>query len=273
MTITGQPRSGDGTAPGPNPAGIGSDVVWHDAENGSYGADLKLWERLAREGGAPVADLGAGTGRVSLHLARRGIPVIAIDNDPPLLEALDERARAAGLGPDALRTVAADAEDLGELGLEIGTVIAPMQLVHLLDGQAGRARLLRGALRALPAGGRFHLALLGPDAEEEVGDDLTPAPLPDVREQDGWVYSSLPVAVGWSEDVIQIHRRRELVSPAGELLSEHHMIELDRLTPGELETEAAEAGFRVLERIEIPLTAEHVGSVVVSLEAPAEGAR
>ncbi len=40
-------------------------------------------------------------------------------------------------------------------------MIAPMQLVHLLDGAAGRARLLRGALEILPAGGRIHLALLG----------------------------------------------------------------------------------------------------------------
>ncbi len=254
-----------GPKPAATPAGIGDDVIWHDAENGSYGADLKLWERLAGEGGGTVVDLGAGTGRVSLHLARRGIDVVAVDNDALLLEALAGRAGAAGL---TVRTVAADARDLGALGLEAATVIAPMQLVHLLDGADGRARLLGGALQTLPAGGRIHLALLGTDAEAEVGDDLTPAPLPDVREQDGWVHSSLPVAVGWGDDVIQIHRRRELVSPAGELLSEHHMIELDRLTPDELEAEASGLGLRVLERTEIPLTSEHVGSVVVSLEVP-----
>lgn len=245
--------------------GIGNPVVWHDAENGGYAADLALWERLALEGGGPVVDVGAGTGRVSLHLARRGIETIALDTEPELLAALGERAEAAGL---SVRTVAADARDLGSLGIEATTVIAPMQLAHLLGGAEGRARMLRGALAVLPAGGRLHLALLSESAEEEVGDELTPAPLPDVREQDGWVHSSLPVAVGWGDGLIQIHRRRQLVSPAGELLEEHHMIQLDQLSPAELEAEAAELGFAVLERAEVPLTSDHVGSVIVSLEAP-----
>jgi SAM-dependent methyltransferase len=255
----------EGHGAGTGAQGIGSAVVWHDAENGGYAADLSHWERLAREGGGPVLDLGAGTGRVSLHLARLGIETIALDNEPELLEALSERAQAAGLD---VRTVTADARELGSLGLDAPTVIAPMQLAHLLDGPEGRARLLRGALEVLPPGGRIHLALLSEAAETEVGDELTPPPLPDVREQDGWVHSSLPVAVGWGNGVIQIHRQRQLVSPAGELHEEHHMIQLDQLSPAELEAEASALGFEVLERSEVALTSDHVGSVVVSLEAP-----
>jgi SAM-dependent methyltransferase len=245
--------------------GIGSPVVWHDAENGGYAADLALWERLALEGGGTVLDIGAGTGRVSLHLARRGIETIALDTEPELLAALGERAQAAGL---SVRTVAADARDLGSLGIEAMTVIAPMQLAHLLGGAEGRARMLAGALAVLPPGGRLHLALLSESAKQEVGDELTPDPLPDVREQDGWVHSSLPIAVGWGDGFIQIHRRRQLVSPAGELLEEHNMIQLDQLSPAELEAEAARLGFAVLERSEVPLTSDHVGSVLVSVEAP-----
>ena len=48
-------------------------VIWHDLECGAYAADLALW-RCARPTrcGDPVLDVGAGTGRVALDLARRG---------------------------------------------------------------------------------------------------------------------------------------------------------------------------------------------------------
>ncbi len=144
-----------------------------------------------------------------------------------------------------------------------------MQLAHLMRGREGRRRLLAGALETLPPGGRFHLALLTEAAEEELGDERTPAPLPDVRERDGWVHSSLPVAVVFGAAGIEVHRRRELVSPAGDLQVTEHVITLDYLSADELEREAAELGWIVGERIDVALTAEHVGSVIVNLEAPA----
>ncbi|MBV9839279.1 MAG: hypothetical protein JO156_14285, partial [Solirubrobacterales bacterium] len=53
-------------------------VVWHDLECGSYHEDLELWRELARRHGDPVLEIGAGTGRVSLELARRGHRVVAL---------------------------------------------------------------------------------------------------------------------------------------------------------------------------------------------------
>lgn len=246
-------------------ATLGDPVVWHDAENGSYSADLPLWERLTRDGEGPVADLGAGTGRVALHLARRGLDVIAVDSAPELLAALGQRAERAGV---RVRTVTHDARDLASSGIAAATLLAPMQFAHLMGGTEGRRRLLSGARALLPPKGRFHLALLGDSAEEDVGDESTPAPLPDVREADGWVYSSRPLAVDFAADGIHILRLRELVSPAGDLESEEHIVTLDYVTADELEAEARECGWNVLERTVVPLTEAHVGSLVVSLEAP-----
>ncbi|HEV2753333.1 MAG TPA: class I SAM-dependent methyltransferase, partial [Solirubrobacteraceae bacterium] len=78
-------------------------VLWHDLECGGYSADLALWRELAGDPGSlggPVLDLGAGTGRVALDLARRGHEVVALDLDETLLRAL--RGRARGLAVEAV---------------------------------------------------------------------------------------------------------------------------------------------------------------------------
>ena len=67
-------------------------VIWHDLECGAYAEDLPLWRALAAEHGDPVLDVGAGTGRVTLDLARAGHRVTALDRDPELLDALAQRA-------------------------------------------------------------------------------------------------------------------------------------------------------------------------------------
>nr|MBA3301962.1 hypothetical protein [Thermoleophilaceae bacterium] len=59
-------------------------VLWHDVECAAYTADLGLWEELCSGDGA-VLDIGAGSGRVSLHLARAGCSVTAIDSHPELV--------------------------------------------------------------------------------------------------------------------------------------------------------------------------------------------
>jgi predicted RNA methylase len=81
-------------------------TIWHDVECGAYSADLALWEEMAGEAGGPVLELGCGTGRVALHLARRGYPVVGVDLDPELVAALSERA-----GGLPVQAIAADARD------------------------------------------------------------------------------------------------------------------------------------------------------------------
>jgi SAM-dependent methyltransferase len=69
-----------------------TDVLWHDIECGGYDLDLPLWRELAGREGSPVLDVGAGTGRVALDLARRGHEVVAPRPQRGALEALRERA-------------------------------------------------------------------------------------------------------------------------------------------------------------------------------------
>jgi SAM-dependent methyltransferase len=237
-------------------------VIWHDVECAAYDLDLPLWRALAERAGGPLLDIGAGTGRVALDLARRGYDVTAIDADPDLVHELRARARKRKLHIEAH---AADTRSF-ELGHEYTLAIAPMQVVQLLGGASGRRSALAAIRRHLPIGGVFAAALADPfDGLPDEG-ELMP-PIPDIRDVDGWVYSSTPVAVRREAAAAAIDRHRQSVSPAGEISEWVATIELDLVTADELEAEAADCGFQARERGWIPDTAEWTGSTVVMLEA------
>ena len=128
-------------------------AIWHDLECGSYTEDLAFWRALADRRGGPVLDVGAGTGRVALELARAGHSVVAIDLYDDLLEEL--RRRAEGLD---VTTIVADARSFW-LGIEVPLCIAPMQTIQLMGGADGRAGFLECAQFHLGEGGVLAVAI------------------------------------------------------------------------------------------------------------------
>jgi SAM-dependent methyltransferase len=235
-------------------------VIWHDLECGTYAEDLELWRSLAAEHGDPVLDVGAGTGRVALHLARDGARVTALDNDAELLAEL--RRRAYGL---ALDTVLADAREF-ELGRSFALCLVPMQTIQLLGGPEGRTRFMSRARRHLHPSGLLAVAIAETLELFEIVDGAM-APLPDVCELDGVVYSSQPTAVRADGQGYVLERRRETVTIEGRRSVSHDAIRLDRLAPGVLEREARVAGLHPAGQARIPPTRDYVGSSVVMLRA------
>lgn len=239
------------------------EVIWHDAECGGYRGDMELWLRLAGERGGPILDLGAGTGRVSLALAARGHPVWALDREPALLEALRRRAGDRRLEVATHEGDCREAKPIGA-GPEFAIIIAPMQLFQLLPTPADRRAALVAQRERLAAGGLLTVVLL--DDVDELFSGM-PEPLPDVREREGWVFSSTPVAVASNHRGVSVRRRRERVTPEGDLDTSWHEIILHALSPATLEAEAHECGYRPIGRERIDPTTEHVGSIAVHLEA------
>jgi SAM-dependent methyltransferase len=234
-----------------------TDVLWHDLECGGYDVDLPLWRELADREGSPVLDVGAGTGRVALDLARRGHEVVALDRDAALLGALRERG-----GTLHVTAVEADARDF-DLGRRFPLILVPMQTVQLLGGPDGRARFLRRAREHLAPGGLLAAALA--DALEAFDAQHDVPPMPDLREVAGVVYASRPVAVRDLGDRAAIERVREVVTGDGTRTVTDDVVELDRVDPATLAAEAAALGLHAEAPRRLEPTLEYVGSTVVML--------
>ncbi len=247
-------------------------VIWHDLECGLYTADLELWRELADRNaaeGAPVLEIGAGTGRVSLDLARHGHAVTAVERDPALLAALNERA--AGLDVAA---VGADARAFRLTRRDFALCLVPMQTVQLMGGPAGRLAFLRAVRAHLRDGGVLACALV---------EDIEPFDAhteqlelePELARHEGVLYSSCPVrvAVGARRIRIELERRIEPTQehagerPGASERPEREVIELDRLTPERLQQEARRVGLRAVEVRSIAPTELHTASTVVILGA------
>jgi SAM-dependent methyltransferase len=230
-------------------------VVWHDVECGGYDADLPLWQRLAREAPDGVLDVGAGTGRVALALARAGHEVVALDVDADLLAELERRAHAAGV---RVETLVADAQSFA-LARRVGLIAVPMQTIQLL---ADRPAFFAAARRALLPGGRVAIAIA---TGLEAFEGAEALPFPDLGQVDGWRFVSQPVAIRLEPDGARIERVRRLISPAGESATTEDVIHLAAVTPERLAAEAAAHALTAEDVLQIPETAEHVGSEVVVL--------
>jgi SAM-dependent methyltransferase len=236
-----------------------SDVIWHDVECSRYDADFALWRELAAQVGGPILDVGAGTGRVTLDLARHGHDVVALDLDPALLAVLEERARAEGL---RVQTVAADAADFDLGRADFAIVMAPMQTVQLLR-PAGRRGFLRCARAHVAPGGLVPIALA--DALECFDADHVLLPVPDRLFVGGAMYTSQPVGLRDHGATVVIERIREILTADGRRSASDNRLHLDKVTIAELEAEGRVAGLTPLPPRILPPTDEHVGTSVVML--------
>jgi len=176
-------------------------VIWGDVECGSYEADLPLWEELVAKTGGPVLELGCGTGRVVFHLARvTGELIIGLERDDDSVGAVWDRAR--GTNGDA------EYGDVRAFDLMVPfkLVLAPMQLIQLLPERADRVCCLACVAEHLEPDGCAAFAIVE-DVPTLPAGEVAP-PIPDVREVDGHVYSSLPLPPEVRDGEIVLRRLR-----------------------------------------------------------------
>ena len=241
-------------------------MIWHDLECGGYDIDLPLWLELAAAApGASVLDVGCGTGRVALPLARAGNPVTAVDMDATLLAELARRAAAL-----PVEIVCGDARELNLPFRGFALCVAALQTIQLFGDAMRRARFLAAARRHLRLGGILACAIVSELESFGFADGDAPPPAEHLR-RNGRLYVSHAVAMRVHADTIHIKRWRFVIGEGGRRdLPEPEAVEvlqLARFTATQLESEGRAVGFTPLSRRATPETDRYFGSEVVLLRA------
>jgi SAM-dependent methyltransferase len=119
--------------------------------------DVRFWQDVARREGGPVLELGCGTGRLTIPVARTGARVVGIDRSRPMLSYATARARRLRLA-ERPRLVLGDIRDLPFRDRSFSVVMAPYGMLQSLTREHDLAATLREAARVLRPG-----AVLGID--------------------------------------------------------------------------------------------------------------
>jgi SAM-dependent methyltransferase len=134
---------------------------YYDLIHAELTADIGLVLAMAGQVGGGVLELGCGTGRLLIPLARAGHRVVGLDNSPAMLaRARTKVAAEAEVVRERVQLVEGDMKDF-ELGEQFGLVIFPYNtLLHLEPAMMEKA--FRCAGRHLAAAGRVLVDIVNP---------------------------------------------------------------------------------------------------------------
>ncbi len=145
------------------PDSIYRSTSFYQLLHGDRQHDLPFYLDLASERQGPILDVGIGTGRVALALARRGHEVVGIDSSPDMLAALAERVNAE---PDEVRGRLSWQHGHGgstSLARRFELIICPFNTIAHQHSLAGRGAFCRWIREHLAPGGWFAFDVLLPD--------------------------------------------------------------------------------------------------------------
>lgn len=120
--------------------------------------DVPFWRQFASGRRGRVLELGCGTGRITVPLARAGVRVVGIDRSEPMLARARSRIRRGRLH-DRVQLVRGDIRGL-PFRAPFDTVIAPYGILQSLLRDRDLTATLRAVHDALAPGGAFGLELV-----------------------------------------------------------------------------------------------------------------
>jgi SAM-dependent methyltransferase len=228
-----------------------ADAALYDYEYRRRRADVTFYRGLAKRrlgGPGRVLELGAGTGRVTVPLARDGHQVVAVDQSPAMLAGL--RARVAKLPAPVAARITPRAGDLMSfsVGGKYGLVIAAFNVLEHLYTRGELDACLRRVAAHLAPGGAFAFDVQLPDLEWLIRDPRKR--WAKTRFTDPTTKRAMFYSTNHDYDPIsQIASIRLYYEPAdGKGPTKIVKLTQRKYFPAELEALVAHAGFRVVER-------------------------
>lgn len=128
--------------------------------------DVPFWRDVAARTKGTVLELGCGTGRISLPLARAGISVVGLDRSAPMLERAARRLAAWRKRTPhkktrrSLRLVRGDIRFLPFAPASFNTVLAPYGILQSLVRESDLKATLASVASVLAPGGLFGVDLV-----------------------------------------------------------------------------------------------------------------
>lgn len=135
------------------------DAPFYDTIHGEAGEDLNFWIPFATEQGGSLLEVGTGTGRIAIPLARAGHSVIGLDPSPAMLNTARERAAAEDLNIKFLTGRLPDTVLPSE---PFTTIIMPNDVLLACTTPSEQITTLRAAALALAPQGRLAIDVAGP---------------------------------------------------------------------------------------------------------------
>jgi ubiquinone/menaquinone biosynthesis C-methylase UbiE len=125
--------------------------------------DVPFWQRVALEADGSVLELGCGTGRISIPLARAGVTIVGVDRSAPMLARAAARASRTHRPSRTPRTVSFVRSDIRSLPFKHGRfsmVLAPYGVLQSLVRERDLSATLESVARVVRRGGTFGIDLV-----------------------------------------------------------------------------------------------------------------
>jgi SAM-dependent methyltransferase len=121
--------------------------------------DIPFWRTLALQSEGPVLELGCGTGRIAIPLARAGVSLVGIDRSDAMLARARQRIRRGRLGARA-RLLRGDIRSLPFRPSTFPLVMAPYGVLQSLLRERDLADTLRAVACVLKPRATFGIELV-----------------------------------------------------------------------------------------------------------------
>ena len=171
----------------------------YDPWSRSVTEDVDFYVERALASGGPVVELGVGTGRIAIPVARAGIDVIGVDSSPGMLAVARAAAEEAGVA-DRLDLRVGDLRE-PPVSERVPLVLCPFRSLLHMETEDEKLRALSAAQALLEPGGSFVFDVFAPSREDiEETDGLWLEREPGIFERADWDEASRTLSLSVRSD-------------------------------------------------------------------------